>query len=177
MDDPILTPEERESINTGRWFSTLSPTLRHDILRCAYVKRFKDGALIFSRGDEPEEWVSVAKGSARVSSASLTGKQITLTYVEPGTWFGDVGLFDDDTRTHDVYAHGETTLLCVGKAAASTAWSKTSTPCRCVRAWPSSCCTSRAATACPAKKARKPASACNWRKKSWPNCWAPRASA
>ena len=116
MDDPILTPEERESINTGRWFSTLSPTLRHDILRCAYVKRFKDGALIFSRGDEPEEWVSVAKGSARVSSASLTGKQITLTYVEPGTWFGDVGLFDDDSRTHDVYAHGETTLVCVSKA-------------------------------------------------------------
>ena len=116
MDDPILTPEEREAINTGRWFSTLSPTLRHDILRCAYVKRYKDGALIFSRGDAPEEWVSVARGSARVSSASLTGKQITLTYVEPGTWFGDIGLFDDDARTHDVYAHGETTLLCVGKA-------------------------------------------------------------
>ncbi|GAB2818169.1 Crp/Fnr family transcriptional regulator [Comamonas piscis] len=116
MDDPILTPEEREAINTGRWFSTLSPTLRHDILRCAYVKRFKDGGLIFSRGDEPEEWVSVARGSARVSSASLTGKQITLTYVEPGTWFGDVGLFDEDSRTHDVYAHGETTLVCVSKA-------------------------------------------------------------
>ena len=116
MDDPILTQEEREAINAGRWFQTLSPTLRHDILRCAYVKRFKDGALIFSRGDTPEEWVSVARGSARVSSASLTGKQITLTYVEPGTWFGDVGLFDDDSRTHDVYAHGETTLVCVSKA-------------------------------------------------------------
>ncbi len=115
MDDPILTQEEREAINAGRWFQTLSPTLRHDILRCAYVKRYKDGALIFSRGDEPEEWVSVARGSARVSSASLTGKQITLTYVEPGTWFGDVGLFDDDSRTHDVYAHGETTLVCVSK--------------------------------------------------------------
>ena len=115
MDDPILTQEEREAINAGRWFSTLSPTLRHDILRCAYVKRFKDGALIFSRGDEPEEWVSVAKFAARVSSASLTGKQITLTYAEPGTWFGDVGLFDDDARTHDVYAHGDTTIICVSK--------------------------------------------------------------
>ena len=43
MDDPILTVEERESINAGRWFSSLSPSLRHDILRCAYVKRLKDG--------------------------------------------------------------------------------------------------------------------------------------
>ena len=46
MDDPILTIEEREAINSGRWFSSLSPSLRHDILRCAYVKRYKDGELI-----------------------------------------------------------------------------------------------------------------------------------
>ncbi|MFM8866544.1 MAG: Crp/Fnr family transcriptional regulator, partial [Limnohabitans sp.] len=39
MDEPILTMEEREAINNGRWFSSLSPSLRHDILRCAYVKR------------------------------------------------------------------------------------------------------------------------------------------
>ena len=35
MDEPILTMEEREAINGGRWFSTLSPSLRHDILLCA----------------------------------------------------------------------------------------------------------------------------------------------
>ena len=49
MDDPILTIEEREAINSGRWFSSLSPSLRHDILRCAYVKRYKDGELIAAR--------------------------------------------------------------------------------------------------------------------------------
>lgn len=116
MDDPILTIEEREAINAGRWFSTFSPSLRHDILRCAYVKRFKDGSLICARGEPPEEWFACAKGAARVSSTSITGKQITLTYVEPGVWFGDVSIFGGDTRTHDVYAHGPTTLLCVAKA-------------------------------------------------------------
>ena len=58
MDDPILTIEEREAINAGRWFSSLSPSLRHDILRCAYVKRLKDGDLISARGDPPEEWMA-----------------------------------------------------------------------------------------------------------------------
>ena len=114
MDDPILTIEEREAINAGRWFS-LSPSLRHDILRCAYVKRFKDGGLIAARGDPPE-WIACAKGAVRVSSTSISGKQITLTYVEPGIWFGDVAIFDGDRRTHDAYAHGETTILCVAKA-------------------------------------------------------------
>ncbi len=116
MDDPILTIEEREAINAGRWFSSLSPSLRHDILRCAFVKRLKDGDLISARGDSPEEWMACARGAVRVSSTSLSGKQITFTYVEPGIWFGDVAILDGDTRTHDVYAHGDTTILCVAKA-------------------------------------------------------------
>jgi CRP/FNR family transcriptional regulator, cyclic AMP receptor protein len=116
MDDPILTMDERTAINSGRWFSTLSPSLRHDILRCTYVKRYRDGDLIAARGDPPEEWIACAKGAVRVSSTSISGKQITLTYVEPGIWFGDVAIFDGDRRTHDAYAHGETTILCVAKA-------------------------------------------------------------
>jgi CRP/FNR family cyclic AMP-dependent transcriptional regulator len=116
MDDPILTIEEREAINTGRWFSSLSPSLRHDILRCAYVKRFKDGELIAARGDPPEDWIACAKGAVRVSSTSISGKQITFAYVEPGIWFGDVAIFDGDRRTHDAYAHGDSTILCVAKA-------------------------------------------------------------
>lgn len=116
MNEPILTVEEREAINSGRWFTSLSPSLRHDILRCAYVKRFKDGELIAARGDPPEEWIACARGAVRVSSTSLSGKLITLTYVEPGIWFGDVSIFDGDSRTHDAYAHGDTTILCVAKA-------------------------------------------------------------
>lgn len=116
MDDPILTMDEREAINHGRWFSSLSPSLRHDILRCSYVKRYRDGDLISARGDAPEEWIACAKGAVRVSSTSISGKQITLTYVEPGIWFGDVAIFDGDRRTHDAYAHGETSTLCVARA-------------------------------------------------------------
>lgn len=116
MDEPILTMEEREAINGGRWFASLSPSLRHDILRCAFVKRYHDGDLISARGDSPELWVACAKGAVRVSSTTLAGKQITLTYVEPGVWFGDVAMFDGDRRTHDTYAHGATTILCVTRA-------------------------------------------------------------
>ena len=116
MVEPTLTIEEREAINTGRWFSSLSPSLRHDILRCSYVKRYKDGDLIAARGDRPEQWIACAKGAVRVSSTSISGRQVTLTYVEPGIWFGDVAIFDGDRRTHDAYAHGDSTILCVSRA-------------------------------------------------------------
>ena len=116
MDEPILNIDEREAINGGRWFSSLSPSLRHDILRCAYVRRHKDGELLTARGDPPEQWIACAKGAVRVSSTTVSGKQVTLTYVEPGIWFGDVAMFDGDRRTHDAYAHGETTTLNVARA-------------------------------------------------------------
>lgn len=116
MHEPMLTIEEREAINAGRWFSALSPSLRHDILRCAFVRRYKDGQIIAARGDPPDAWIACAKGAVRVSSISISGKQITLTYVEPGIWFGDVSILDGDRRTHDAYAHGDCTILCVATA-------------------------------------------------------------
>lgn len=111
-----MTSEERLAINGGRWFGGLSPALKHDILRHTFVKRYRDGELIVARGDTPNEWIACAKGAARVSSTSLAGKQIIFAYLEPGIWFGDVSMFDGDKRTHDVYAHGNTTMVGVTRS-------------------------------------------------------------
>lgn len=116
MNSPVLTISERSNIDAGSWFSKLSQPLRNDILARAVVRRIADGAMLSARGAPAEEWCGVAKGAVRVSSVSLSGKQITLTYVEPGTWFGDISLFDGMPRTHDSNAHGDTTLLVVRKA-------------------------------------------------------------
>lgn len=115
MQEPILSLPEREAINAGRWFGSLSPSLRHDILRSANVRRYKHGEAIHARGDAPHEWMACAKGAVRMSSTTVTGKQTTLTYMEPGAWFGAMSTFLDQPRTRDAYAHGETTLLCVPK--------------------------------------------------------------
>jgi len=116
MNSTDLNTAERANIESGPWFSRLTPTLRSDILSRAFVRRVADGTLMGHRGQPAEEWIGVAKGAVRVSSVSLSGKQISLTYVEPGTWFGDIALFDGMPRTHDANAHGETTLLVVRKA-------------------------------------------------------------
>lgn len=84
----------------GRWFSSLS-SLRHDILRCAYVKRFKDNELIARAATRLKSGRPARGEPCGPRSTSLSGKQITLTYVEPGVWFGDVAIFDGDRRTHD----------------------------------------------------------------------------
>ena len=104
-----------QNIEAGSWFSKLSQPLRHAILRAPSVRRLHDGAPLATRGAPAEDWCGVASGAVRISSVSLAGKQVTLTYVEPGTWFGDIALFDGLPRTHDANAHGQTTLLVVRK--------------------------------------------------------------
>jgi CRP/FNR family transcriptional regulator, cyclic AMP receptor protein len=113
MSNLILTNEERQNIDSGSWFSKLSSELREDILGRAYVRRLTDEATLTSRGAQAEEWCGVARGAVRIGTVSLSGKQVTLTYAEPGTWFGDIALFDGLPRTHDANAHGDTTLLCI----------------------------------------------------------------
>ncbi len=116
MNTSVLTLDERSNIESGPWFAKLSPALREAILARSTVRRVADGAMLGARGTPAQDWIAVAKGAVRVSSVSLSGKQVTLTYVEPGTWFGDIALFDGLPRTHDATAHGETTLLAVRKA-------------------------------------------------------------
>jgi CRP/FNR family transcriptional regulator, cyclic AMP receptor protein len=116
MDTSVLTIDERRNIETGAWFSKLSQPLREAILSRATVRRLADGTSMATRGTVAVDWVGVAKGAVRVSSVSLSGKQVSLTYVEPGTWFGDIALFDGLPRTHDADAHGQTTLLSVRRA-------------------------------------------------------------
>jgi CRP-like cAMP-binding protein len=103
-------------IENGAWFASLSEGLRHAILSRALVRRLRDGAPLAARGAAAQEWCGVARGAVRISTVSLGGKPLTLTYAEPGTWFGDIALFDGWPRTHDADAHGETTLLVVNRA-------------------------------------------------------------
>lgn len=116
MNTPVLTIEELQQIEAGAWFSKLSPTLRSAILARAVVRRLADGEAMATRGAPAQEWCGVARGAVRISSSSLSGKPVTLTYAEPGIWFGDIALFDGLPRTHDADTHGETTLLSVRKA-------------------------------------------------------------
>ncbi len=116
MNTPALTLEELQNIEQGAWFGKLSHKLKSAILSRTVVRRLADGEPLGSgRGSEAAEWCGVAKGAVRIGSVSLSGKQVTLTYAEPGTWFGDIALFDGLPHTHDANAHGATTLVVVRK--------------------------------------------------------------
>lgn len=116
MDEPILTPEERQALNSGSWFASLSPSLRHDLVRHGVVRRFADGDPIFLRGQDSTCWAAVVRGNVRVSTSHAGGKQLTLCYMRPGLWFCDISVLHDEPRSYDAHAHGTAAILTVSHA-------------------------------------------------------------
>lgn len=113
---PLLTPEEREAINRGRWFAALTPSLRHDIFRLGTVTRYAHGEMIVEQGELAQFWFTCASGAIRFRRTTPAGRQVTLAYVEPGIWVGEAEVLHRGPNTYDAHAHGRTTVLGVAEA-------------------------------------------------------------
>lgn len=113
MDEPVLAPEERQALNGGRWFASLSPSLRHDLVRHGVVRRYAHGEPIFVRGEDATCWAAVVRGNVRVDTPNGNGRPLTLCYMRPGLWFCDIAVLQDEPRSYDAHAHGPVAMLTV----------------------------------------------------------------
>lgn len=91
-------------------------SVRHDLLRHARVRHFRPGEIISEQGDTHCEWLACASGAVRVTK-SLDAAETALTFIQPGVWFADPGLFDGGPCTHTAVAFGATTILRVSRDA------------------------------------------------------------
>ena len=113
LQRPLLSAREREALDRSPWFSTLSPSLRHDIFRLGHVTRHAHGDLIVEQGRPIREWFTCASGALRFQRTTPSGKLVTLAYVEPGIWVGEAEVLYGRPCTYDAHAQGPTTLLSV----------------------------------------------------------------
>src|SRR5436190_7012127 len=105
-DEPLLSAAERAALTGASWFAGLPAMVRHDVLRALRVRRHADGERIFSQGEPVNDWLACAAGAVRIASVTPGGKPLTLTFVQPGRWFGDPPLAGDEQRSHDAHAQG-----------------------------------------------------------------------
>jgi len=101
----------RPRLMSGQWFSHLPVSLQDSLLSVARVRRLSAGQRLFKRGDPPCGLYAMLEGTVRVGAVSEQGKEALLSLVEPPHWFGEIGLFDGQPRTHDAYGVGQCTLL------------------------------------------------------------------
>jgi CRP/FNR family transcriptional regulator, cyclic AMP receptor protein len=109
------TAELLDVLLRNPWFAGLPEALRGDIVRRAKQRSLKDGEALYHRSEAGAAWYGVLAGAIKVSNVSPAGKEMTLTYLEPGAWFGEISIFDGQPRTHDGRAQGPTDVLVLAR--------------------------------------------------------------
>jgi len=105
-----LTPRQQATLLSSPLFAALDTVVRDDLISRAQLRKFGDGQCIFNRGDPCNGFYIVLEGSVRISGIARSGQQAILTFYEPGSWFGEISIFDGLPRTHDAHAHKLTVL-------------------------------------------------------------------
>ncbi len=62
-------------------------------------KSFPKGVRIFEQGDAGDEFFIITRGRLRISVLSDEGQELTLAYLQPFDFFGELALLDDHPRS------------------------------------------------------------------------------
>lgn len=100
---PILTQNP--------WFKSLPESAIDLLVTLCKTKNLKKGQLLHAKNGPADGLYCVLSGRIRVSNVDSEGKEMVLTWLDAGNWFGEISLFDGLPRTHDAYADMNTQLL------------------------------------------------------------------
>ncbi len=81
------------------------------ICKLGKLKKYKKGEVIIYEGEKGDAIYLINKGEVKVSLISDDGREITLTFLKEGDFFGEVGFFGDEKRTARVTARKDTEVI------------------------------------------------------------------
>ncbi len=113
----MLTIEQRTTLAGNAWLSELPHALQARLFENAVSKTYAKGQVIHLTGDKPTGFYGIANGRVRVSQPDKDGNELLLALLHPGTWFGEISLFDGLPRTHDAVAETHATLALIPTSA------------------------------------------------------------
>ncbi|NOY65948.1 MAG: cAMP-activated global transcriptional regulator CRP [Gammaproteobacteria bacterium] len=77
---------------------TVSPVIAKFLSAC-HTKKYATKTVIIHAGDTPDVLYYIIEGSVTVLIEDSDGREIVLAYLNKGDFFGEMGLFDDSTRS------------------------------------------------------------------------------
>jgi CRP-like cAMP-binding protein len=74
-------------------------------------RRQPKGSMILTQGDEGEALFLIRSGQVKVSVVAEDGREVILSVLGAGSFFGEMALLDDEPRSAHVFAMEESVLL------------------------------------------------------------------
>ena len=111
-----LTYQERRHIfEQNSLLGKLSDKEIDALLTYSRVERYPAGEEIFAKGSPGNNMMLVLRGSVRISSISLTGKEIVLNIINGGEIVGEIAVLDGGERSGDAVAMTDCELLVLNR--------------------------------------------------------------
>lgn len=74
-----------------------------EVARAGIVeKSFKANEFVCMRGDQFEYWTGVVSGLAKIGTISRSGKEVSITGLTAGAWFGEGSVLKNEPRRYDI---------------------------------------------------------------------------
>ncbi len=107
---------DRPALPADPWLRDLSPELVAHLQAMSVPRRLRDGERLYARGDAADGLYGVVSGRIRLSVPTANGREMLFVLFEPGSWFGEVSMFDGGPRPQDARADGDSELLLLPRA-------------------------------------------------------------
>jgi CRP-like cAMP-binding protein len=102
---------DRSPLTADPWLRDLSPAVVAHLEAMSVHRRLRDGELLYARGDAAEGLYGLVRGRMRLSVPTPNGREMLFVFFEPGSWFGEVSMFDGEPRPQDARAVGDSEIL------------------------------------------------------------------
>ncbi len=105
-----------EFIRNIQFFSDLEDDNLHDILRHCHEINVDKGEVIVSENTPGDALYVIVGGEVKVTMISNEGKEIILSTLQKGEFFGEMSLLDGSTRSANVISISSSSLLKLARA-------------------------------------------------------------
>jgi CRP/FNR family cyclic AMP-dependent transcriptional regulator len=96
-------------------FANLDPVQLQALSKVAGVRHFKAGENILRESEPGDQFFVIARGEVKVFVDSPDGREVVLTHLQAGEFFGEMALFDGETRSASVAALADSELVVVSR--------------------------------------------------------------
>ncbi len=117
-DDPKLD-RYRALLAQSALFAGLSSVALDDLTRRIQIRTRTAGSLIVAQDEPGDAMFMLAAGRVKVALFGENGRELTLSILQPGDFFGEMALIDSQPRSANVVALDDATLLALTREAFS----------------------------------------------------------
>ena len=107
--------EKRRIFERNYLLGKFNPDEIDKLMTYSRIERYAAGHEIFPKGSPGTTMMAVVTGTVRISSISLTGKEVVLNIINPGEIFGEIALLDGGERSGDAVAIKDCELLVLNR--------------------------------------------------------------